>query len=147
MLGLVSNCWRLQLLEGALLDALIGEAAERGFRFVELRQTCLGGFEHGDECIPDAVELARLPDQFPEVHFDLAVSLPYFSHANVIQDPLFAAAKRAACVLAGSHKPHLRLVDLNTTAEQLGQSGPRTRRRHYRGTRSRDARRRRIPLD
>ena len=49
ILGIVTNCFRTQLDAGAPLVDLIGEASRRGFRAIELRQTCLGEFEAGDE--------------------------------------------------------------------------------------------------
>ena len=46
--GAITNSWRQHLEEGDLLD-LIQEAEKRGAGHVELRQTCLGNCESGEE--------------------------------------------------------------------------------------------------
>jgi len=44
--GAITNSWRQQL-EGQDLAVLVQEAQTRGARHIELRQTCLGQYEHG----------------------------------------------------------------------------------------------------
>ena len=46
--GAITNSWRQQLV-GQDLTVLVQEAQTRGARHIELRQTCLGQYEHGGE--------------------------------------------------------------------------------------------------
>ena len=117
-LGLVSNCWKLQLDAGAELDALIAEAEWRGLSVIELRQTSLGVYEEGPNFIPNAARLADLSKQFPCVQFNIALSLPCLSGNLSPDDPMFVAGRNAAAALAGQREPHLRLVDLQTRPDQ-----------------------------
>ena len=121
--GIVSNCWRWQLENGESLDSLIAEAVRRDFGAVELRQTCLGRFESADDHLPDAEALTELPSQFPGVRFNVAVPVPFLNPETSTDAPLFVAGRMSAQAVAGEFSPHLRLVDLNTTSEQLRQSG------------------------
>lgn len=115
LLGLVSNCWRTQLAGGAPLDGLISEAHRRGYRAVELRQTCLGSYESGDDHLPLADALSDLPGRFPGIRFNVAVNVPFLNPQITPDNPVFAAGKWAAQAVAGEYPPHLRLVDLKTT--------------------------------
>ena len=45
--GAITNSWRQQL-DGQDLAVLVQEAQTRGARHIELRQTCLGQYEHGE---------------------------------------------------------------------------------------------------
>ncbi len=119
ILGLVSNCWRTQLLDGVDLVELIDEAMQRGYRAVELRQTCLGHFETDDEHVPLADALAALPGQFPAIRFNIAINVPCFNSEMTADDSLFQAARLAAFAVSGEFPPHLRLVDLTTVGERL----------------------------
>ena len=120
ILGLVSNCWRQQLDECVSLEKLISRAAEGGYRAIELRQTCLGRFEDPQTFLPRSEALLHLPQAFPELHFDLALAFPFLDPVNEgALDPLFEAGVEAAEALSGCFHPHLRLVDLDTTDEQL----------------------------
>jgi sugar phosphate isomerase/epimerase len=110
ILGIVSNCWKVQLDNGTDIDALIEEAHTRGYRHVELRQTCLGKYENKDGNVPDAQALAQLREKFPEMGFNIAVALPFMRGELNPESPLFAAGLEAAVAL-NSEKPHLRLVD------------------------------------
>lgn len=112
-LGLVSNCWKVQLDAGVSLSSLVEQAVAAGFRFVELRQGCLGECEDSETRLPRAASLKKLAQEFPEITFDLAVELPVFS--EFIND----SAETAGVMLAGVHalsenyRPaHLRIVDL-----------------------------------
>ncbi|MEO1999797.1 MAG: TIM barrel protein [Planctomycetaceae bacterium] len=111
--GLVSNCWKVQLDEGRDLVDLIGRAAERGLRAVELRQGCLGRFET-DEQRPLSGLLSELPRRFPDLSFSVALSLPFLNPGWDAADSLFAAGLESAQAVAGCSVPHLRLVDLET---------------------------------
>ena len=117
-LGLVSNCWRVQLENGIPLGNLIAEAVRRNLTVIELRQGSLGDFESGSNHVPDAIQLANLVRQFPEVQFNVAIAGPYLSGSVSRSEALFAAGREAAMVVANGHPPHLRLVDLQTQAEQ-----------------------------
>ena len=123
ILGIVSNCWRWQLGNGESLDSLIAEAVRRDLRTVELRQNCLGHYESADHYLPDADALAELPRQFPGIRFNVAVSCPCLNPETLPDDPVFLAGKWSAQSVAGEFPPHLRLVDLDTTTEQLRQFG------------------------
>lgn len=122
-LGLVSNCWQTQLARGESLDALIAEAARRGYRAVELRQGCLGTYESGNQRLPHAVELGELTQRFPQLRLTIAIDLPFLDGRDYSDDPLFAAGRQAAQALGSNSSPHLRLVDLTTTTiEQTPES-------------------------
>lgn len=116
-LGLVSNCWQKQLEEGTDLIDLVAEATQFGFSRVELRQTCLGRFEQGDPPVPDAAALQELANSFPDVEFNVAVNVPFLGPLNNSTQlgPVFEAAVEGALAVAGTHRPHLRLVDLSTS--------------------------------
>jgi len=118
VLGIVSNCWRVQLDEREPMDSLIAVALRRDYRTIELRQGCLGRYERGIDRMPDADALAELPRRFPEATFNIALSFPYCSELTALDDRLFVAGVDAAEAVAGRHAVHLRLVDLTTTAEQ-----------------------------
>ncbi|MDA1014646.1 MAG: TIM barrel protein [Planctomycetota bacterium] len=119
--GLVSNCWRTSLDAGCSLEDLIAEAAERGYRAVELRQTCLGAFESGDDHRPRPELLAELPTQFPGMRFNIAVCVPFLDKAYSAVDAMFELGRLSAIAVAGEAPPHLRLVDLQTSDEQFKQ--------------------------
>lgn len=121
-LGVVSNCWRVQLENGTLLGTLVAEAVQRNLTVVELRQGSLGEFESSPSNVPDAGRLAILAHDFPEVLFNIAIAGPYLSGSVSRSDELFLAGRAAAMVLANGHLPHLRLVDLQTQPEQCSES-------------------------
>lgn len=123
-LGIVSNCWWAQLDAGAKLTELIAEAARRGYRAVELRQTCLGEFETGADHLPIAETLSVLPEAFPGVRLNVAVNVPFLRSGFSAQDRVFSAGKWAAQAVAGEYPPHLRLVDLTTTAAEFSAAAP-----------------------
>lgn len=123
VIGIVSNCWRVQLDRGQSLANLIDEAWRRGFRAVELRQGSLGEFE-SDAAQAEGSESARhrlrdLARQFPEIEFDLAISLPIFSESITINDQRFRDALVAAQCVTLDSDPHLRLVDTTTRTRDL----------------------------
>lgn len=120
ILGLVSNCWHQQLAEGISLEKLISRAAESGYRAIELRQTCLGRFEDPQTFLPRTKALADLPQAFPELRFDLALAFPFLNpFGDASLDRLFETGVAASQALSGRFHPHLRLVDLDTSAERL----------------------------
>lgn len=121
-LGLVSNCWKVQLDSDSKLDTLIAEAVRRGLTVIELRQGSLGEYEAGPSCIPQVDRLAELARRFSEVRFNIALSLPCLSGELSAKEPLFLAGRSAAIVLANGQPPHLRLVDLQTRPEQCSES-------------------------
>lgn len=124
LLGLVSNCWRTQLDSGTPLDDLIAEASRRGYRAIELRQGSLGDYESGAPCLPDACALSELPNRFPGLRFNIAIDVPFLHPEMTPGDCVFSAGKRAAQAVAGEWPPHLRLVDLTTSAPELETTGP-----------------------
>ncbi|MCH8074130.1 MAG: sugar phosphate isomerase/epimerase, partial [Proteobacteria bacterium] len=109
---------------GLSLSDLIADAVRRGYRAVELRQTCLGDLETGDDHLPLAEELSELPNIFPGMRFNLAISVPCLQPGFSACDRVFTAGKWAAQAVAGEYPPHLRLVDLQTTAAQLSATTP-----------------------
>ncbi len=117
--GIVSNCWQWQLGQGTALEDLLSQAVDRGYRTVELRQTCLGSFEEREGFVPRVSALGRLADRFPEIRFDLALAFPFLGPGGVVEDPLFQTGVDSARALSGRFHPHLRLVDLATTGEML----------------------------
>lgn len=125
-LGIVSNCWKLQLDGGQSLDDLIVLAVGRGFRAVELRQGCLGEYEPdvagAASSAPARERLAGLSQRFPAVRFNLAVSLPCFSGDFRADDSRFHGALAATVALARGGRPQLRLVDTETRTRELDNS-------------------------
>jgi sugar phosphate isomerase/epimerase len=112
--GLVSNCCQVQLSSGHALDEVIAEAERRELRVVELRQGCLGTYESGDAGIPDAHRLSELPNRFPRMSFNIAMSVPFLSSIGSVSASMLESGRRAAVAVAGSGQPHLRLVDLES---------------------------------
>ncbi len=107
-LGIVSNCWQMQLAASVPLEELIARATQDfGFRQIELRQGSLGTFENSDRT-PNPAMLANLAARFPEVSFDLAVELPVFAEPVDCDDSRRRCYLEAASALSG----HLRIVDL-----------------------------------
>lgn len=121
-LGLVSNCWKVQLDSGVELDSLIEEAVRRRLTVIELRQGSLGKYEAEPNCVPQAERLSELARRFPEVRFNVALSLPCLGGELSREESLFVAGRSAAMALANGQPPHLRLVDLQTRPEQCLES-------------------------
>lgn len=112
-LGLVSNCWKIQLDAGTSLAELVQQAAKEGFRFIELRQGCLGECEDAETRLPNAAALKKLARNFQEITFDLAVELPVFSEATDVSSTTVEAMLLGARAISENDRPaHLRLVDL-----------------------------------
>ncbi len=120
-LGLVSNCWKVQLDSGSGLDSLIAEAVQRELTVIELRQGSLGEYESETTFVPQADRLADLARRFRDVRFNVALSLPCLKGALSRVDSLFLAGRSAAVALANEQSPHLRLVDLQTRPEQCSE--------------------------
>jgi sugar phosphate isomerase/epimerase len=116
--GIVSNCWKTQLDKGESLLALVGEAQQRGFTHVELRQGCLGEFDESAWILANN-SLASLKQSFPEIEFNLAVEFPFLSPEKNPYDSRVSEFIHAACMANDGATPHLRLVDLKTTDAQL----------------------------
>lgn len=121
-LGLVSNCWKVQLESRVALDSLIAEAMRWELTVIELRQGSLGEYETRMQCVPQADRLGELAHRFPEVRFNVALSLPCLGGELTRGDSLFLAGRAAAIALANAQPPHLRLVDLQTRPEQCSES-------------------------
>lgn len=123
VLGIVSNCWKVQLDNGTSLETLVEQAVDEGFRAVELRQGCLGEYESivmpDGSADNDCERFTALSQRFRGVSFNLAVSLPCFGGHLRGDDPRFRAAFAAAHALAPSRSPHLRLVDTQTRTPRL----------------------------
>lgn len=112
-LGLVSNCWKMQLDSGTSLAELVQQAAAEGSRFIELRQGCLGDCEDSKTRLPNAAALKKLAQNFPEITFDLAVELPVFSEATDVSSKTVEAMLLGARAISENDRPaHLRIVDL-----------------------------------
>jgi hypothetical protein len=118
VIGIVSNCWKVQLDQGHSLIQLIDQALASGFLAIELRQGCLGEFE-ADFAEAHASETSRrrivdLSKRFPTIDFDLAIDVPLFGGQLQIDSGHFTAGLEAAKCLARNNSPHLRLVDTST---------------------------------
>ena len=109
--GAITNSWRQQL-DGQDLAGLVQEAQSRGARHIELRQTCLGQYEHGEgeHWRPVLSRLASLVQAFPGLSFDLAMAWPCLTRRTDPAGEAFQAALQGA-KLVGGPTPHLRLVD------------------------------------
>ncbi len=122
-LGLVSNVWNVQLSTGEDLADLVAAAAARGYRVIELRQKSLGGYESARDGLPDVAALAALARRLPEMRFVAAYEVPFLHPDTGPHDRYFEAAVSVARAVAQDRQPHVRLVDLSTTAEQLAACG------------------------
>ncbi|PKB78260.1 MAG: hypothetical protein BZY88_19360 [SAR202 cluster bacterium Io17-Chloro-G9] len=109
--GAITNSWRLQLADQDLIP-LVEKAQSLAAQHVELRQTCLGACETGEnqEWRPVLPKLQALVDAFPSMEFDLAMALPCLTQRVEPMGEQFQAALEAA-KLVGRSQPHLRLVD------------------------------------
>ena len=124
LLGLVSNVWNVQLAAGEDLADLVAAAADRGYRVIELRQKSLGGYESAPDHVPDVAALAALARRFPEMRFVAAYEVPFLDPDTGPRHRYFEAAVNVARAVAQDRQPHVRLVDLSTTADQLAACGP-----------------------
>ena len=122
-LGLVSNVWNVQLARGEDLGDLIGTAARRGYRVIELRQQSLGRYESPDTALPNVKALGTLAERFPNLHFVAAYVVPFLDPETTPDEPYFAAAAAVARAVANGCPPHVRLVDLSTSPEQAAAWG------------------------
>lgn len=109
--GAITNSWREHLPSHSVKE-LVGEAAAKGAKHIELRQTCLGECEAGagDDWRPDLDGLQEVVQAYPSLTFDLAMALPCLSRTIEPQGGLFQAAL-AGAKLVGGDQPHLRVVD------------------------------------
>jgi sugar phosphate isomerase/epimerase len=113
--GVVSNCFKSQIDAGQPLGDLIGQASQRGFSVIELRQGCLGDCESENELVPDPDRLQALVESCPGLQWDLALGYPCFDPTTSGDDPVFVAGCESIGRLShGDQVPHLRLVDLST---------------------------------
>lgn len=114
-LGIVSNCWRMQLDEGSRIESLIERAMQFGLRQFELRQGALGDCETVNrDPIPE--RLGSLAEHFPEAEFNIAVEMSVVTGTPSVNVDFQARCIAAAAALAlpsVSLKPHLRIVDLS----------------------------------
>lgn len=109
--GAITNSWRLQLVDQDLIS-LVEQAKSLDSHHVELRQTCLGACETGEDLDwrPVLPRLQELVDTFPDLDFDLAMALPCLTQKVDPMGDQFQSVLRAAKLVGRSH-PHLRLVD------------------------------------
>ena len=115
-LGIVSNCWKHQLDEGVSLANCLDQATKYGLVAIELRQTALGDLESTDRYFPSVERLKEVTDSYPDLCFDYAMGLSFLSGAITREADLVEQACQAAVAVSGAARPHLRLVDLATTA-------------------------------
>lgn len=109
--GAITNSWRLQLESEELID-LVAQAEAQGAQHIELRQTCLGACESGqdDHWRPSLNGLKAIINAHPNLTFDLAMASPCLTQAVSPQSEIWQAALTGA-ILVGRDTPHLRLVD------------------------------------
>ena len=109
--GAITNSWREQLPSHTVKE-LVGTAAGKGAKHIELRQTCLGECEEGtgEDWRPNLDRLQEVVRAYPALTFDLAMALPCLSQKIDPEGELFQAALAGAKTVGGS-QPHLRLVD------------------------------------
>ena len=113
-LGLVSNCWQHLLSSGVSIELLCQQALERGYSYIELRQTCLGDCETSEH-LPIPSRLKQLAASVPKMAWNLAINVPIFSE-DLTNSDLFQRAIQAAVAL-DPLQPHLRIVDLTTVVD------------------------------
>ncbi len=110
-LGAITNSWR-EHLESESIESLVAQAAARGAMHIELRQTCLGDCETGedDDWQPNIDNLKALVAKYPALSFNLAVAYPCLSQDAQPKSALFQSMLDAA-VAVSPDAPHLRMVD------------------------------------
>ncbi|MCP3696456.1 MAG: hypothetical protein GY917_29950, partial [Planctomycetaceae bacterium] len=118
-LGIVTNCWKHELDQGAPLEQLLDQAVDYGLVAIELRQTALGTFESADSHLPDVQRLGELAHEYPGCCFDYAMSLSFLSGEITEAAECVRLGREAAAAVAGNGVPHLRLVDLMSSSEQV----------------------------
>lgn len=118
-LGIVTNCWKEQLDQGASLESLLDQAVQYGLVAIELRQTALGPFESEEGYWPDLKRLRTLAEQYPQLRFNYAMSLAFLSGEIPLASQFLDQARDAAIAVSGESVPHLRLVDLKTSSDQI----------------------------
>ena len=103
--GAITNSWRQQL-DGQDLAVLVQEAQTRGARHIELRQTCLGQYEHGEgeHWRPVLSRLETLVQAFPGLTFDLAMAWPCLTRQTDPSGEPFQAALQGAKLVGGRHR-------------------------------------------
>ena len=109
--GAITNSWRMQL-ESEELLTLVGQAAVKGARHIELRQTCLGACEsgEGEDWRPTMEGLEAVVSTYPGLTFDLAMAWPCLTRETDPQGEAWQAAL-AGARLVGGDAPQLRIVD------------------------------------
>ncbi|MCH7738016.1 MAG: sugar phosphate isomerase/epimerase [Chloroflexi bacterium] len=109
--GAITNSWREQLPSRTVME-LVGVAAEKGAKHIELRQTCLGECEDGagEDWRPNLDKLQEVVEAYPNLTFDLAMALPCLTQRVDPAGEMFQAAL-AGAKLVGGAQPHLRVVD------------------------------------
>jgi sugar phosphate isomerase/epimerase len=112
--GVVTNCWKALLDQGAAIGDLVRKARDMDFPVIELRQGCLGTAET-DSMLARPDQLAELAEECPKVDFDYAMSFPFLSEEANFQDPALLLGQQAALATAGQFSSHLRIVDVTTT--------------------------------
>jgi sugar phosphate isomerase/epimerase len=117
--GIVTNCFKSLLDAGESLARLIGQAKDRGYSVIELRQGCLGDGESPDNLVPDPERLEALALACPGIQWDLALGYPCFDPSTNGNDNVFKAGCASIGRLATGAPPHLRLVDLTTDHLQV----------------------------
>lgn len=122
-LGLVSNCWKIQLDQGESLVDLISRASLRDLRAIELRQGSLGEFEKDLAQADVAPSAARafedLAARHPAMTLNLALSLPCFDGTDLLERPDTRAGLAAARALTPVGQFHFRIVDIQTRSPTL----------------------------
>lgn len=127
-LGIVSNCWKMQLDSGATLASLVERGLAIGLRHFELRQGALGECEAEDRT-PLPEQLASLAARFPEAAFDLAVEMPVVTGTGSLRSRFLAHCLEGAVALASSEASpvaHLRIVDLSGPTVAQGEARQRS---------------------
>lgn len=117
--GLVSNVWRTQLRAGADLFDLIAVAADQDFRVFELRQKSLGNYESPTNHLPDIASIALNTRNFSAFEFIASYEVPFLNPITTALHSNFIAATKLACAVAVNQQPHIRIVDLETTDQDL----------------------------
>ncbi len=109
--GAITNSWGVQI-AGDNLPDLVSDARGRGAEHIELRQTFLADCERGEDAgwRPVIANLKALAEGFPDLSFNLAMSMPFLSAGVDAEGDPFQQAIEGALVV-GRDSPHLRLVD------------------------------------
>lgn len=115
--GVVTNCFKSLLDRGESLAEICRRCELIGLGYIELRQYSL-------DCDPRSLSegdlrlhFEKIRDAVTAIEFDYAIDIPFLSGTLVEAQDDIRDAMAIAESVAGSHRPHIRIVDTTTRGE------------------------------